>query len=504
MRLPYFWDEAAQFVPAARDILRGAGWIPSSAAPNIHPPGVVAYLALSWRLAGESPFVTRSAMLLLAAFGILSAFLLARELCRKVPGHPEFLAAALLCLSPLFFAQSMLAQLDAPAMLFTTLALWLFLGGRLWLAAAACAALVLVKETGLVVPLVFFLWLAARRRWREAALFVAPAAVLALWIVWLAVRTGHWTGNPEFQRYNLFYPLDPIRIVLAAARRLYYLFFAGFHWIGAAAILYACRKKRLFEAPAWRLAGLIVLAQVLLVTLTGGAVLERYLLPVMPVVYAAMACAISLWPPAPRLAASLALAAGLAAGNWVKPFYPFPHENNLAFTDFVRLHQTAALYLARRYPAATVYTAWPLTLELTRPELGFVPRIVPATPVANFAPATLRSLPWGAIRVFVAFSRDWDPSVNPMHSPPLLHFWERSYQEIASAPRQDLRHLVPLPRVASFTRHGQWVDIYVSPAYGGNATGALRLPTGAYSLRHAGRRRAAQTSGVLPGTPGVL
>src|SRR5579875_1886308 len=109
MRLPYFWDEAAQFVPAARDILRGAGWIPSSAAPNIHPPGVVAYLALSWRLAGESPFVTRSAMLLLAAFGILSAFLLARELCRKVPGHPEFLAAALLCLSPLFFAQSMLA-----------------------------------------------------------------------------------------------------------------------------------------------------------------------------------------------------------------------------------------------------------------------------------------------------------------------------------------------------------------------------------------------------------
>ena len=79
----------------------------------------------------------------------------------------------MLLLSPLFFAQSMLAQLDAPAMLFTALALLLFLQNHLRASAAVCVALVLVKETGAVVPAVFALWLARERRWRDAAWFLA-------------------------------------------------------------------------------------------------------------------------------------------------------------------------------------------------------------------------------------------------------------------------------------------------------------------------------------------
>src|SRR5215471_16877611 len=119
LRLPYFWDEAGQFIPAALDLFHSGFWIPHSVPPNIHPPAIAAYLAVWWRVVGFSPATTRTAMLLLATFEGLAAYLLSFKLCDRLPGRPTFLAVALLMVSPIFFAQSMLAQLDGPALLFT-------------------------------------------------------------------------------------------------------------------------------------------------------------------------------------------------------------------------------------------------------------------------------------------------------------------------------------------------------------------------------------------------
>src|SRR5687767_12921378 len=107
--LPYFWDELGQFVPAALDIRERGAWIPQSTLPNVHPPGVMAYLAGIWPLLGTSVVSTRIAMLLLAALGIWSTWLLAEEL-----GGAGFWSCMLLLVSPLFYMQSMMAQLDMP------------------------------------------------------------------------------------------------------------------------------------------------------------------------------------------------------------------------------------------------------------------------------------------------------------------------------------------------------------------------------------------------------
>jgi hypothetical protein len=81
LRLPYYWDELGQFIPAALDIFHGGfhagAWIPHSTVPNVHPPGVMAYLAAFWMVAGCSPLSTRIAMLLVASVALLVAFLLA-------------------------------------------------------------------------------------------------------------------------------------------------------------------------------------------------------------------------------------------------------------------------------------------------------------------------------------------------------------------------------------------------------------------------------------------
>jgi hypothetical protein len=77
LRLPYFWDEAGYYVPAARDILLSGSLIPHTTLSNAHPPLVLCWLALWWKLAGYDPLVTRSAMLIVAAFSFLGGFRLA-------------------------------------------------------------------------------------------------------------------------------------------------------------------------------------------------------------------------------------------------------------------------------------------------------------------------------------------------------------------------------------------------------------------------------------------
>ncbi|MBV9308885.1 MAG: hypothetical protein JOZ45_22250, partial [Acidobacteriaceae bacterium] len=144
LRLPYFWDELGQFVPAALDLCRHGKLIPFSAVPNVHPPGVEAFLALFYKAFGYSIPVTRVAMLTMASAGLLILFLMAIELSKGTKGAPAFLPPLFLMASPLFYTQSMMAQLDMPAMVFTLLALLLFVRGQYMAAAVSCIALVLI------------------------------------------------------------------------------------------------------------------------------------------------------------------------------------------------------------------------------------------------------------------------------------------------------------------------------------------------------------------------
>src|SRR5436309_3045799 len=124
--LPFYWDELGQFIPTALDLLRTGAWVAHSTIPNVHPPGMEAYLVAWYKVFGFSIPVTRIAMLALAGAGLTITFLLAIELSKGTKGAPAFLPPILLLASPLFYTQSMMAQLDMPAMVLTLLALLLF------------------------------------------------------------------------------------------------------------------------------------------------------------------------------------------------------------------------------------------------------------------------------------------------------------------------------------------------------------------------------------------
>ncbi len=458
--LPFYWDEVGQFVPASLDLYLHGYWVPHMATPNVHPPGVMAYLALVWRIFGFSITATRLAMLAAAAVAVWLTFLLAIELGRGVGGAPAFSAVALLMASPLFYTQAMMAQLDMPAMLFTLLALLLFLRGRYRSAALACVALALVKETGLVAALVFAVWLVAERRRREALWFALPALALGGWLLVLYRTTGHVLGNAVFTDYNLLFPLHPVRVSIALARRCFSIFVENFHWIGWIAVALAWRRVKLFRSRGWRIVAALGVAQTLAVTVLGGATLERYLLPVLPLMYIAFAVA---WAARPSLATrigQLALVAGLVACLLWNPPYPYPYENNLAMVDFVRLHQQAADFVERSYPGQKITTAWPLTIELRRPVNGYVKRTVAVQEVPGFRLDDLRSLDRASVGPFVLFSRDWDAGWDLRRAPLVAPLMRRFYGFQPQIAPNDLEWRFGLRQVARWSERGQWIAVY--------------------------------------------
>ena len=305
----------------------------------------------------------------------------------------------------------------------------------------------------------------AERRWRDAAWFGGPVLALAAWMAVLFHSSGYWSSNSGFEQYNLFFrALHPLRLLVAISRRFYSLFVAEFsmdrryrHRLRLAPL------RSLFRSRSWKIAWWLVATHIVTVTMLGGAVLTRYLLPIMPIVYAAMAVGIWSFPRRLQLVAGAALLVGLGASNFINPPYPFPYEDNLAFADFVKLQTGATAFLNRWFADARITTVWPLTRELERPELGFVSRKMQVQTLRNLTPQTLAPVDWQNVEVFVAFSRTWDPEFSFTHFGPIRSFWQHFYGFTPNTTMDGLRARVPFPVVAHFERRGQWLDIYVNP-----------------------------------------
>ncbi len=457
LNLPFHWDEMGQFVPAAVDIYRDGAWVPHSTLPNVHPPAVMALVALTWKIFGYSIAAARLAMLAVASAGLTLAFFLAIRLARETSGAPAFAAAGFLLATPLFYTQSMMVQLDMPAMTLTMLALLLFLERRWAWCAAACTLLVLTKETALTTPVVFAAWLWFRERLRREALyFLAPAVALGGWLIVLYRATGHWTGNAGFAEYNIGYALHPLQILYSIAERALFLFVKDGRFIGAIALYFGWRMLR---GKDWTIALWVAGAQLVLVTLLGGAVLDRYLLPVMPVLYAAFAVAASEYRPKWRWISQSALALALFAGVFLNPPFPFQYEDNLAMIDFVELQQSAAQFLDDSAPRARVASMWPFTGAIENPQLGYIETPLKAVEIQSFDLPALQSLDRQSFDLLVVYSRQYPVEGSWLDATWLDPLLRRlpGYHPQAT---QDELVASGFVSVARWQRRGQWIEIY--------------------------------------------
>src|SRR5487761_885312 len=83
LRLPYFWDEAGYYLPAALDFHLYGRLIPRLTQPVGHTPLVSIYLAAVWRIFSFTPFVTRAAMIAGAAATVVTTYALSRRVAGR-------------------------------------------------------------------------------------------------------------------------------------------------------------------------------------------------------------------------------------------------------------------------------------------------------------------------------------------------------------------------------------------------------------------------------------
>jgi hypothetical protein len=520
LRLPYFWDEAGYYVPAARDLLLHGTVIPHSTPSNAHPPLVLAYLALMWKVLGYSPLVTRTAMLALAAFSLLGIFRLAQRVA-----NTEVAVASTICTAvyPVFFTQSSLAHIDLAAAGFTFWGLLTYVEKRRWAVVVWFSCAVLAKETAVLTPLALFAWnwiatlpkldvgkersqqIVSRPVFRPAGaqqfptsdprlapwaaflrrfaalegeanpLFSSswllfPLVPLGLWYGFHFLRTGFVFGNPEFFRYNVQQTMQPLRVLLALALRLWQVVgYLNLYFLTLAAVLamwlsplrdnHEERQRIPLDVQFSFLA--VIAAYVLAMAMVGGAVLARYMLPAVPLVIilfvSTLRRRVRLW----RGVIAIVVVAFVAV-LFVNPPYGFSIEDNLAYRDYILLHQRAEGFLEARYSMARVLTAWPASDELTRPYLGYVTRPMRVFRIEDFtveqlmAVSDLRS----NFDVALVFSTKYEPR-HPWFE--RWHQWQRWKTQFfgyhRDVPPAAAAQIVGGRLIYNDTRDGQWVGV---------------------------------------------
>jgi len=510
LQLPYFWDEAGYYVPAARDLLLSGSLIPHTTVSNAHPPLVLAWIALWWKCVGYAPVVTRSAMLMVAAFSLLGVFRLAQRVA-----NTQVAIASTVCTAmyPVFFAQSSLAQVDLAAAGLTFWGVCAYLEDRpvavaIWFSLAALA-----KETAILAPAGLACWELLRcavpqrflpRYWtndvgtasvgtaapspssgqapgcpvgrsstvwsRRILPLLLPPLLLALWYAFHYTRTGHVFGNPEFFRYNVAATLNPLRFVLGLGLRLWQAFGYMHLWLLTLAMLLAMMwpavrdegiERSRIAIPVQMVFLVVVKVYVVAMALIGGAVLARYLLPAVPLVIivgvSTLRRRLRYWP----AAVVVVVVAFVAAWFWNPP-YSFSPEDNLAYRDYIVLHQDGERFLEARYPMAHVLTAWPASDELTRPWLGYVTRPVQVVRIEDFSleqvlsAADFRS----HFEVALVFSTKYEPAR------PLLDRWKtwtdlkrRFFGFHRDLPPEAAARILGGRVVYSQERKGQWLAV---------------------------------------------
>ena len=430
LRLPYFWDEAGYFIPAARDLLLTGSLIPQSTLSNAHPPLVMLWLAFWWKFSAFTPAMTRTAMLMVAAFALLGLWRLARTVA-----NDSVAIAAVVCtaLYPVFFAQSSLAHLDMMAAALTLWGLAMYVERRPIATIIFFSLAPLAKETAVVTPMALLLWEllcpAIQGTFKQEPLCLYPrrhalwllvcVVPLLLWFAYHHHRTGFYLGNPQYLQYNLLATVTPLRIGLALLIRLWHVFgyLNLFLLVFGASYAMTCAPLNELDgslrpriAVNVQLVFLVVLAaNVLAESVLGGAVLARYMLPVVPLVI--LVCVSTMRRRLRHWTWWIAFTcAAFVVQLLVPPPYRIAPEDTLLYRDYIAVHKMAADQLAQ-HPNARILTAWPASDELTRPFLGYVKQPLSVVRVDNFsAPQIQRAAQaTGQFDIAYLFSTKWEP-----------------------------------------------------------------------------------------------
>jgi hypothetical protein len=199
---------------------------------------------------------------------------------------------------------------------------------------------------------------------------------------------------------------------------------------------------------------------IILVSFVGGAELERYLLPVLPLFYIAVSIGLSALKKPFAIGATAALIAGLAVCIGWNPPYPFPFENNYAMVDFLHLEEIASSYAEQNLQGRKIATAWPYSAGLRNPDLGFVEHRRKIVETRDLHYSSVKALAPDRFDALITYTREWVPAPSVTDNRYVRAFLERFYRWEPDISREQCEEL-GLHEIIAWTRRGQTVAIYL-------------------------------------------
>jgi hypothetical protein len=192
----------------------------------------------------------------------------------------------------------------------------------------------------------------------------------------------------------------------------------------------------------------------------GGAMLARYMLPVVPL--AILVWVSTLWRRIRFWRAVIAVViATFVLALFVNPPYGFTLEDNLAYRDYIQLHQRAENFIQSRYPFASVLTAWPASDELSHPYLGYVQQHFRVVQIQDFTIEQLLSAADQRNRYDIAlvFSTKYVPSHEWIRSARWRALKTRFFGYHEDVPPQAAAEMLGGKLVFDDKRDGQWIGV---------------------------------------------
>jgi hypothetical protein len=175
--------------------------------------------------------------------------------------------------------------------------------------------------------------------------------------------------------------------------------------------------------------------------------------------------------------------AAFVVALFTNPPYGFAPEDNLAYRDYVEIHQKAETCLQTHYPQARVLTAWPASDEITRPYLGYVAQPMRVLRIENFSLDQVMAAAQGAAQgnaydVALVFSTKYEPAHRLLGNGPV---WQklkaRFFGFHRDLPPELVAQILGGRVVFTDQRQGQWVAVIdIERAYEAKAGDSINRP----------------------------
>jgi hypothetical protein len=158
------------------------------------------------------------------------------------------------------------------------------------------------------------------------------------------------------------------------------------------------------------------------------------------------------------------IALGFVLALFVNPSYGFSFEDNLAYRDYIVLHQHAENFLEGHYAASRLLTAWPASDEVSRAYLGYITRPIQIVRIEDFSAEQLADAAKfrSNFDVALVFSTKYEPSHPWLGGWGQWQQWKREYFGYhRDLPPSAAANNLDGQLVYEEHRGGQWVGVIV-------------------------------------------